>query len=265
MTSFRRLAPLVTFAFSLGAMLLAVACGGDGGNRTVASAGTVAAQTVAAGGTPSLSNRTPSTGGTEGGPQPLLPAPAARFTLQLESLTDNQYIVDEPETYILTAEQFAASALFQSAEQGDSLTKEWGFQEGYTVQFDPDGFLAGVLAGGYYLTVESYLFETVEGAIAAFKRFDTTYEAAVDSVRIDTAPLGNESSAFSIAFGNVGRSNMGNIYHRFIWRRGNLISVVQTNGGTPFMSIDIARDYAVIIDDQALGKRPAVLPTPQSR
>lgn len=262
----RRLGLLVCAAAALPLALLLGACGSrddDPDPATPGSSGTVAG----AAGTPTAigsgSQRPPSTGGTAGGPEPVLPKPVARYTLKGEHLQDGAYVLNLPETFLFNIERMSTNAMFLSATEGDTLLKEWGFIEGYNVQFDPDGLLAGVLQGGYFLTVETYLFETPQGAHNAYERFIQHYAKASGSVRQQAAPLGNESSAWRVILGKVGRSDIDNVYHRFIFRRGNMIAAVQVNGGAPYVSVDIARDYAVIIDDQALGKRPAELPTPQ--
>lgn len=203
-----------------------------------------------------------STRGTAGGPEPVLPQPAAQYQPLYEDLVQGAFTVNAPNVYFVDRTRFATLGQFSSGKVALAAIDQWGFLEGWATQYDADGQLAGLLRGGYYLNMETYLFKTVEGAQAAYDSFISQYNAAPGSVVESPAALGNESAGFSVLGSTIGTSDVQAEFHRFIFRRGNLIAIVQTNGGAPYMTIDIARNYAVFIDEQALGQRPAVLPTP---
>ncbi len=203
-----------------------------------------------------------STRGTAGGPEPVLPQPAAQYQPLLTDLVSNAFAVNPPNVYLVDKSRFALLGQFSSGKVAPAAIDAWGFLEGWSTQYDPTGQLASLLQGGYYLTMESYLFKTPEGAASAYDTFTTQYSSLPGSVTESPAALGNESAGYSVLGQKVGASDLDAEYHRFIFRRGNMIGIVQTNGAAPFMTIDIARNYAVFMDEQALGQRPAVLPTP---
>lgn len=252
---------LLAGVIGLGYLVLSAACGDDGGESGLPSNSSIATATKAAANTTPVP-RTPSTAGTAGGPEPILAKPAAQFSLLLSDLKDGIYKVHEPNTYIVNAARFSLLGQFSSGINAAALIQSWKFVEGWNVQYDPQGLLAAVATGSYYLTLETYLFEGTDGAKSAYQSFETQYSSVPGSTREATAPLANQSSGWSYISGTVGRSDLANVFHRFLFRRGNMVAVVQTNGAGPFMTIDIARNYAVIIDEEALGKRPANLPTP---
>lgn len=263
-------ARLLFAAGALGVAAFGFACGGGSGGESglpsadsmeTATSAAATATTNSAAAVPTTT-RPPSTGGTAGGQEPILKIPAAAYSIDNDDLMDGEYKVNPPETYIVNAPRFALLGQFQSGQVATSAIEQWGFLEGWNVQFDPVGQLSAVVDGGYYLTAASYLFETTEGAIAAYDSFGAQYSRVSSSQQVDAPQLGNASAGFSLESGVVGRSNLPNVYHRFLFRRGNMVAVVQVNGAGPYVSMDIARDYAVIIDDKALGKRPANLPTP---
>ncbi len=242
-------------AGAAGASLLLSACGG-GSNRTARNAATLAA---GGGGT-----RTPgrtSTGGVEGGPDPLLKGPPMRYAAAQEELGGTFEVVP-PDTYGLTPETYAASPFFSGTDEGTQLAREWGFASGYQVSLEPDGQLAGVLKGHHYLLMEVHLFETQAGAQAAFNTYDARYAKATGSERLKSKGLANQSSAWQLVRDTVGSSDLVAVYHRFLFRRGNMLAIAQTYGAQPFMTVDKARDVAVIIDERALGTRKATDPTP---
>jgi hypothetical protein len=142
------------------------------------------------------------------------------------------------------------------------LARQWGYREGYQVALEPDGLLAGVLKGQYYVTQEIHLFDTAAGAEQAYQRFEQRYREAAGSEPAEATPLANQSSAWQLVRGTVADSEMVAVYHRFLFRRGNMVASVQTFGGQPFMRVDTARDIAVLIDERALGKRSSPEPTP---
>jgi hypothetical protein len=62
--------------------------------------------------------------------------------------------------------------------------------------------------------------------------------------------------------GLVGTSDVVAVFHRYVFRRGTVVTWVQTYGAEAYMTIDPAREVAVIIDDRILGNTEAAEPTP---
>jgi hypothetical protein len=214
--------------------------------------------TVSGQGTPRASR---STGGTDGGPETVSTGLASRFAPLLTELPGvNQ--VNVPDTFAMNLSSFAASYLFVNNSQGETLAKQWQILDAFQVAYQPRGLAADALQGRYFVTVETYLFNQVDGAKSAYAHMANLYKSNTGSVVEKAKGLGNESSGYSLTQGTIAASDMVAIYHRFLFRRGNVVTVVQTLGGTPFMTIDQARDIAVIIDDKILGKRQAIEPTP---
>lgn len=226
-----------------GLALIAAACGGgdDGGSPQA--------------------DLSPSTGGVSGGPEPLLEMPVARYAPSLEEMP-GRFEVNTPETFGLTAATWSVIGPFDNPQEGEQLAGDWGYVEGWRVLYNPDGQLAGVVEGRYYATIEVHLFETTAGAAEAYARYLDRSINKAGSDRQNTRPLANESSGWELVEGTVGGTDMVAVYHRFIFRRGNLVGMVLTYGGQPFLTINPARDIAVIIDERALGERDAIEPTP---
>ena len=202
-----------------------------------------------------------STAGSQDGRRPVLPKPAAQYVIQAGDVVSG-YKTLGAETYVLSALGFATAGYFTSRDEGERLAEQWGYLDGYQSSFEPDGQLAGVLKGRYYIHVESYLFEAASGAAAAFAQVDVKAKATPASEAQATKGLGNQSSAYKLITGTVGTSELVEAYYRYIFQRGNLLTVVQVNGAEPFMNIDRARDLAVVVDAKALGERAAPTPTP---
>jgi hypothetical protein len=165
-------------------------------------------------------------------------------------------------TFSLSALGFATNGYFPNAQAGETQAEAWGYKDGYQSSFEPDGQLAGLLQGRYYIQVESYLFNTVDGAAQAYAHIDGVTRSQTKSIEQVTNGLANESSAWKTIAGKVGSSELNMVYYRFIFRRGNLVTVVQTNGAEPYMTVDRARDLAVVVDEKARGNLPAPTPTP---
>ena len=233
---------LYVILFAMLAVLLVAACGDDddGGPAT---------------------GVTPSTGGTSGGPEPQIEVPVSRFAPELEEMP-GRFEVNQLETFGLSAATWSVIGPFDNPQQGEQLAAEWGYVEGWRVLYNPDGLISGVVQGGYYATIEVHLFETAAGASEAYAQFVEKSTSRAGSEKQATKDLANESSGWELVEGTVGSTDMVAVYHRFIFRRGNIVAWVQTYGGEPFMTIDPARDIAVIIDERALGERDAVEPTP---
>ena len=210
-------------------------------------------------GTPASGEK--STGGTIGGPDTVVAGPASRFAPFTGELP-GRYSVNVPETFAQNISTFASSYLFTSANEGADYARTWKILDGYKVQFDPDGLAAGIIQGRYGALIETYMFQDLDGSKAAYQYIAGVLSKTSGSVVQTPTQLANESSGYQIISGTVGSSDMVQVYHRFLFRRGNVVTSVQTVGGQPFMTIDKARDIAVIIDDRILGKREATTPTP---
>lgn len=211
-------------------------------------------------GLPTAASR--STAGTAGGREPQLAGPANRYAPLLEELRART-ILHKPDTFTLNALAWVTNGgLFASTDEGEAQAERWGYIDGFQVAFRPDGQLASVLQGEWFTTINVVLLGDSSKAHEAYLRFEEQYRKTAGSEQQVTKGLGNESSAWKITSGTVPNSQIVAVYHRFVFRRGNMIVTVQTYGGEPFMSIDQARDTAVVIDDKALGNRPAPTPTP---
>jgi hypothetical protein len=203
-----------------------------------------------------------STGGTAGGPEVMVEGPASRYVVGVQDFQEAPVQPFPPETFPLTALSFAANGYWASPQEGEQEAKGWGYLDGYQATLEPVGKLADVVRGGYYIRTEAYLFDSIDGARDAYAHLLQQHTDQADSQREEARPLGNQSSAFSVISGPIGTSDVPGVYHRFLFRRGNLVAIVQTYGGEPNMTIDRARDFAVAVDDKALGKRAAPTPTP---
>lgn len=216
--------------------------------------GTSVSKTVPTSGTPGAS-----TGGTIGGAEPLAKPPASRFAPSLTDLPAG-YRVDVPDTFTQNISTFASSYLFDTSDQGNQLANQWQIVDGFQVYYNPDGLEAGLLEGRYYISTEVYLFNSIAGATAAYTYMDGRLTGGSEVIK--TTPLANASDAVKRVSGTVGTSNVVKAYYRYIFRRGNVVAIVQVAGSDPQITVDRARDIAVIIDDRILGKRDNPIPTP---
>lgn len=224
------------------------ACGGDGD-----AAGDNSSRTTTVSNTPN---------GNNPGTSPKLDGPASKYSVSIEDLGVN-WITDIPYTFVLDIETYAPTRTFTSAEEGRRLLNEWGYQSGYETGYSPEGRDTAVLNGGFYIRVESHLFNDEAGAMAAMEYFESIITSTGAST-VSAAAVGNESAAYTATFGTVGKSKVSAVYHHVIFRRGNLVTVVLTKGAEGFMKVDAARELALIADQKALGQKPAVEPTPTS-
>lgn len=240
------MAALLTLGVALGSV--AVACSGRDGGSGADANGTVVSIPK-------------STGGTKGGPDTVVAGPASRYSPATNQLPGD-FSVDIPDTFTQNISTFSSSYWFTTAQQGNQLAQQWKIIDGYKVDFNPNGLGAAVLQGSYYASVEVYLFQDTIGASQAYTYIQQKLAKTAGSEVINANQLGNESSAFQIISGTVASSTTPAIYHRFLWRRGNIVASVQTTGAKGHMTIDAARNIAVIMDDRILGKTAATEPTP---
>ncbi|MGE5597005.1 MAG: hypothetical protein ACM3S1_13355 [Hyphomicrobiales bacterium] len=215
------------------------------------------------GGDESPAEASNSTSGTEGGPDQALQGPASRYVPALEEMPTG-YEIRPTDTYGLSDLQFAVdTGLFRTAAEGQAKAQEWGYESGYRASYWPVGQLSDVVRGTPIVTIDTYMFRTQGGAAQAFDFLKDFYDGFKDSEKVPAKGLANQSGAWSLAPGsNIGTSDVPAIYHRFAFRRGNLVTVVQTLGPKAYMNIDAARGFAVIADERALGQRAAPTPTP---
>lgn len=228
-------------AFLLLGALFAVACGGNsdsgGGTQAPESTSTVDQES-----------------------SPTLAMPASRFALSLDDLPDG-YLTDRASTFALTSESYAAGTkMFPSPEEGRQMLDDWGYVGGYETGFEPERRMIGVLNGAYYANVEIHLFRSAEDAAGAQEYFEERLAETTD--RVNAPQVGNSSSAWKLTFDTVPGSNIAAVYHRVLFRRGNLFAVVKTYGSDVLMTVDTVQSLARLVDEKAMGIRPAVEPTP---
>lgn len=202
-----------------------------------------------------------STAGTEGGPETQSEGPASRYAPARSELPGS-FVVDVPQTFAQNISTFSSSYLFTNVQEGSTYAQQWKILDGFNVQYDPDGLYASVLKGGYYVNIETYLFEDNAGAKAAYDYMNGVLAKRPGVEKVVTKGMGNQSSAYELIQGTIPNTEKVQVYHRFIFRRGNVVANVMTSGAQEFMTIDKARDIAGIIDDRMLGKRQAIEPTP---
>ena len=76
--------------------------------------------------------------------------------------------------------------------------------------------------------------------------------------------MANDSSSWQRVYGKVNNTSVNAVYHQYIFRRGNLVTILLTYGAEGFMKVDTACQLATIADAKAVGQKPAVEPTPTS-
>ncbi|MBI5949007.1 MAG: hypothetical protein HY875_12785 [Chloroflexi bacterium] len=234
--------------------LLLVACGGGGGAASTPPAGTSATPQATA--TAVLPRDTKA--------EPALDGPASKYGILQDDLGAN-FLIDFKGTFVLDAKSYGATKTFPAGTNGEALLTEWGYAGGFEASFEPEGRQTAMLNGGFYLAVESHLFKTADGASKAFKYFNGRLATVKSNQAVTTVSVGNEYAAWLTVGDKIAGSQVTAVYHRFIFRRGNLVTVVLTSGAEPFMRVDIARAVAVLIDEKATGEKPALAPTPTAK
>lgn len=241
-------------------LLLAAACGGDG---DVAPDGAGFEQE------PGATREVESATSTTAGLEPMINGSnPASFSIIEEDLNGG-WITDNDHTYVrgpADYQAFGASSggrLFESPDEAKATLAEWGYQGGYTTGFDPVGLTAAVLRGQFYIDLELHLFGSIEGAQAAFAHFSSfrgSAEGAEEITSIDA--VGNEHAAYRLVSGTVTGSDIPAIFHLYIFRRGNMVGIVQTGGAEPYMTDAAVATLASIVDEKVLGTRTSPTPTP---
>lgn len=247
---------LPIWALMVGAAVFLTACGG----------GTDVSQTIkdttpGAGATATATRPSVSVGGTAGGPEKESRGVASQIVPSIEEMPKGMK-VNVPDSFTLNLGTFSSSYLFVNNKEGEEKANAWRIVDGYQVAYQPDGLAADLLRGRYYVQAEAYLFQTIDGATQAYDFMDKFYLARPAAQKVPTKQLGNQSNAYKLVNGTVGTSDQISAYYRMLVRRGNAVFVVQINGSDKFVSVDEARDIAVIMDDRILGNRAAPVPTP---
>lgn len=224
---------------------VALAAAGCGGDDDDGPAGTVTVESV--------------------GEDVQLAGPPSLYAPSLEEMLAPS-VVNVAETYAINPTTYATTGGFGSPNTGQERAEEWGYNSGYQVLYDADGLVAGAATGNYYTTVQVFLFDTAEGARGAFNFYEERGRVATDSEAVDIERVGNQSAAAVVGGERTlpGTTIPGE-FHRVVFRRGNMVTIVQTFGASEFMSIVQAREIAVIVDQRAMGERPAEEPTPIER
>lgn len=228
--------------------LLLVACGGDDDDDDAAP------------GAPSTATPFPN----DPGHSPQIEMPASRFSISQEDLGPG-YVTQITHTWNLNSDNYGRTGTFASAAEGWRLLNEWGYLGGYETGYTPEGGTRAVLQGAYNIAVETHLFESEEGAILAYDYIEKRLADSV-SAPVSAYDVGNQSSAWVAVDSQegIGGSSVAGEYHRYVFRRGNLVAVVLTWGAEPFMDVTPVYQLAHVIDSKATGEREAVEPTPVS-
>ena len=249
--------PLAFCACALSALgFAAVSCGGSSGAKTISG---TPGTTATASGSGTAANTTPD----DPKAAPILKAPASLYSINLDDL-GTAFFTDISQTYVLTLDSYAAAqGAFSSATEGKKDLTDWGYLGGYETAYIPEGRETAVLQGQYYITIESHLFKSEAGAKQAYDYFNAKLKSSVSTL-VSGPQVGNESAVWKLVSGTIPTSTTPAAYHRLIFRRGNLVSIVLTFGADPFMTTQPVHDLAVIVDQKALGKKAVVEPTPTS-
>lgn len=227
---------------------LAAACGSGAKGDTP----TTSAANTAASGTTAPGNNT----------SPSLSGPVSKYIVLREEMGKG-YIVDIPATFDLDAKSYGKTAAFKSADEGEAALNQWGYLGGYETGLIPEGRLQALLTGSAIFHMEVHLFNDDDGAKKLFSHLDSALKAnGAQAIKID--PVGNQSAAYTVVSGKVGTSNVDQVAHTVILRRGNLVAAVLTIGALPYMTIDPAHEVAAMIDQKALKKDGLITPTPTS-
>ncbi|MGK2966120.1 MAG: hypothetical protein ACSLFM_11025 [Tepidiformaceae bacterium] len=173
------------------------------------------------------------------------------------------HTTDSDHTFARGSGDYQAFGFFDTPDEAKEKLAAWGYQGGYITGFNPTGLVAGVLRGEFYIDVELHLFDTIEHAHTAFEHFVITRAEAEGAEYLDGLDAnGNEWAALKLVRGKVTNSEVDAVYHTYIFRRGNMVAVVQTRGAAPYMKDEYVEQLASIIDEKVLGTRDAVPPTP---
>jgi hypothetical protein len=195
---------------------------------------------------------------------PTLASPASQYSVNIDDLGTN-WITDIQGTVVIDAAGYAKTPrLFASEADGVKKLKDWGYEGGYETAYSPEGRDQAVLNGAYYVSIESHLFATPDGAAKAYDYFTNFVKQTPGVQPVSIQPLGNKSLAFLTVTGTISGSTVKAAYHQVVTLRGNLITIALTKGAESFMKSDAAWEVAHMADEKALGTRPTSIPTPTS-
>lgn len=240
--------------FLVAGAMLAAACGGEGGGS---------------GDNPDFEQDPGAT--SPSGPQPTSVTRAlepvitgsnpSQFSI-IESDLGGQWTTDDDHTFVRGPQEYQAFGFFDTPEEAQAQLAEWQYQGGYVTGFDPVGLTAAVLRGSFYIDLEIHLWGDIEKAKAAFDHFVDYRGSAEGAEMIDLPGYGNEHAALKLTSGTVTGTDIPAVYHLYIFRRGNMVTVIQTRGGEPYMTDDAVAQLAAIVDEKVLGTRATASPTP---
>jgi hypothetical protein len=237
--------------------LAAVACG-DGGDDEGATATTAPASSTPGGTGPTA---TPTRTGNQL-LEPELEAPVSQYSILVQDLGIQNFRTDLSVTATLTLETYAMSTSFTSEDDGRERLEGWGYLEGYRTGLLPEGGAEAMLQGAYVIYQELHRYESTDGAHAAFEYLagNVRENTGAEIVTIET--FANESIASRGISGKIGSSNIDQVLHQVIFRRGNTVAVVLTIGAEPLMDVVTALELCGFIDTKMLNERPHPSPTP---
>ncbi len=234
---------LLALGACLAVSLLGAACGGDDDAGASSEPG-----------------KTPAAAASQGTPA-VLSGPASKYSLLQEDL-GRGYITDIKGTVVLDLKNYAGTPVFKTAAEGEKQLTEWGYIDGYQTAVEPEGREEATLTGAYALVMETHLFNDAAGAKKFYDYLQTVRNK--QSTIVQAQQVGEESVVAYLTTGKIRGSNVDRAIHQLYFRRGNLVGVVMTIGAAPFMKPDYVAAAAKLMDDKALGSRPAPSPTPTS-
>ncbi len=236
---------LLVLGGCLAVSLLGAACGGDD------DAGAIGGSTT-----------TPGSGGsTTTTSTPVLASPASKYSLLQDDL-GRGYITDIRGTVVLDLKSYAATPVFKTPVEGEKQLTEWGYLDGYQTAVEPEGREEATLTGAYAIVMETHLFKDAAGAKKFYDYLQTVRNK--QSSVLQAQAVGDESLVAYLTSGKIQGSTVDRAIHQVYFRRGNLVGVVKTIGAAPFMKPEYVTAAAKMMDDKALGSRPAPSPTPTS-
>lgn len=205
--------------------------------------------------------RTPKPSNPDPESEPSLAEPASQFSLFHADLGAG-YLTDLDVTFEIDLPSYAQVRIFESPEQGERLLNEWGYIGGYETGYIPEGREQTVLLGGFYMNIETHLFESPDGAHEFYVYVNSRLK--LGSAEIEALELGNESTAWVREGEAIGTSEVRSVLYWYVFRRGNMVATVRTYGALGLLRVEPAEVLASIIDDKALGKRDRTAPTPMA-
>ncbi len=199
---------------------------------------------------------------TDGGPEPYSAAPPSAYAVA-ESDLNPVFAVHREVTYERGPEEYQGFTHFDGPEDAEAKLRAWGYQGGYSTQFRPEGLLASVVQqGAYYIDIEVHSFSTFQGAHNFYNQVVSSTMRAEGVVRLpDLEKHGNVFWATRLQFGVIDGTDIPAAFHRYTFRRGNVVAVVQTRGRADAMQDEWVAQLASAVDAKLLGTAPAATPT----